>query len=54
MTMQPMRCCVSSFATSSNDLSAVVVTTVLPFSFRIAATFMLVSSSAGDGITTAP
>src|SRR4249920_2400035 len=38
MTMQPMSCCSSSFATSSNDLSAVVVTTFLPFTFRIAAT----------------
>ena len=35
-----------SFAISSNDLSAVVVTTALPFSSRIVATFMLVS--AGD------
>src|SRR6476660_5968137 len=38
ITRQPMSCCSSSFATSSNDLSAVVVTTVLPFAFRIAAT----------------
>src|SRR6476646_8002205 len=38
MTMQPMSCCSSNFATSSNDLSAVVVTTFLPFTFRIAAT----------------
>jgi hypothetical protein len=40
MTMQPMPCCASSFAISSNDLSLVVVTTPLRLSFRIAATFI--------------
>ena len=42
MTMQPMPCCASSFAISSNDLSLVVVKTPLPFSFRIVATFISV------------
>jgi hypothetical protein len=32
------------FVCCGNDLSAVVVTTVLPFSFRIVATFMFVSA----------
>jgi hypothetical protein len=50
MTMQPMLCCSSSLATSSSDLSAVVVTTFLPFTFRIAAACMLVSSSLGPSV----
>jgi len=45
MTTQPMPRASSSFAISSNDLSGGAVTTPLPFSFRIAATFILVSSS---------
>ena len=40
MTMQPIPCCWSSLAISSNDLSEVVVKTPLPFCFKIVATFM--------------
>ena len=54
-----MSCCSSSFATSSNDLSAVVVTTFLPFTFRIAATCIslppgsVIPSTLACGITIA-
>src|SRR6476620_9406018 len=47
-TTQPMPWLSSRLAISSRDASAFTVTTPLPFIFRIAATFILVSSSLGN------
>jgi hypothetical protein len=48
ITTQPMPWRSSSFAKSSKVVSGLAVTTPLPFIFRIAATFMVVSSSFGS------
>jgi hypothetical protein len=41
ITMQPIPCCVSSFAIPSSDLFAVEVTTPLPLNFRMVAAFIV-------------
>src|SRR6476659_8997192 len=47
--MQPIPCCVSSFAISSSDLFAFDVTTPPPLNFRMVAAFMVFLLSSGHG-----